>query len=141
MSTFNQFTNLYQVSKTLRFELKPIGKTAKTFEKWLKQMDMTKDAENLFAKDKNIRDAYLVIKPIMDKMHEQFIEISLSSDKAKKIDFSKYFEIFRDKDKEFPDGFEKRLRGEIGATFRVAGKHFFEKYLNVNSSQKRKLTR
>ena len=94
MKDFNQFTNLYQVSKTLRFELQPIGKTAKTFEKWLKQMDMTKDVENLFAKDKRIRDAYLVIKPIMDKLHEQFIEVSLSSSEAKKIDFLKYFEIF-----------------------------------------------
>ena len=124
MKDFNQFTNLYQVSKTLRFELQPIGKTAKTFEKWLKQMDMTKDVENLFAKDKRIRDAYLVIKPIMDKLHEQFIEVSLSSSEAKKIDFLKYFEIFGDKDKEFPDGFEKGLRGEIGATYSVAGRKF-----------------
>lgn len=31
MSNFNEFTHLYQLSKTLRFELKPIGETLKHF--------------------------------------------------------------------------------------------------------------
>lgn len=136
MKDLRQFTNLYQVSKTLRFELRPEGKTKNTFKEWLKVMNKTKDAENLFAKDKMIRDAYLVIKPIMDKLHEQFIEMSLSSPAAKKIDFSKYFEIFRDKDKEFPDGFEKRLRGEIGETYSVAGEFFSSKINDALKSLK-----
>ena len=128
-----EFTNLYQLSKTLRFELQPEGETAKTFKEWVENMNNTKNAENLFAKDKNIREAYLVIKPIMDKLHEQFIEKSLTSPEAKKIDFSKYFEIFKDKNKDFPDGFEKKLRGEIGATYSVGGNYFsseIEKALN-----------
>ena len=33
MKTYSDFTNLYPVSKTLRFELKPIGKTKENIEK------------------------------------------------------------------------------------------------------------
>lgn len=33
MASFASFTNLYELSKTLRFELKPIGKT----QEWIAQ--------------------------------------------------------------------------------------------------------
>lgn len=124
MKDLNQFTNLYQVSKTLRFELKPIGKTAKTFKQWLEGMENTDDETNLFAKDRKIKEAYLVIKPIMDKIHEEFIESSLTSKEAKEIDFSQYFEAYCEKDAE---KFEKGLREKIGETYQVAGKEFSEK--------------
>ncbi len=32
MKTLNDFTNLYQLSKTLRFELKPVGNTKENIE-------------------------------------------------------------------------------------------------------------
>ena len=92
MNNSDNFTNLYSLSKTLRFELKPIGKTSETFKQWLEELKNTElvvdNDGNLFVKDKKIKDAYLVIKPIMDKLHEQFIEISLLSEEAKEIDFS-----------------------------------------------------
>ena len=97
MKTFNDLTGLYSLSKTLRFELKPVGKTEETFKQWLEEMpndEIVVDNDgNLFQKDKNIKDAYLAIKPIMDRLHEQFIEMSLLSEKAKQIDFSEYFTI------------------------------------------------
>ena len=124
MKDLNQFTNLYQVSKTLRFELKPIGKTAKTFKLWLEEPNNTKDTNNLFAKDSRIKDAYLAIKPIMDKLHEKFIEESLLSDEAKQIDFSEYFALFRDPQKEISSDFEKGLRKKIGETYSIGGKYF-----------------
>ena len=71
-----QFTNLYQLSKTLKFELKPVGKTADTFKQWLEEMEkeehVVDNDGNLFLKDKDIKNAYLAIKPIMDNLHEQF---------------------------------------------------------------------
>ena len=73
-----QFTNLYQLSKTLKFKLEPVGNTKTTFKKWIDKMNCASEDDNLFAKDKSIRDAYLAIKPIMDKLHEQFIEKSLT---------------------------------------------------------------
>lgn len=122
-----QFTNLYQLSKTLKFKLEPEGNTKTTFEKWVKEMNSTSEDSNLFAKDNNIHDAYLAIKPIMDKLHEQFIEESLTSDEAKQIDFTEYLTIYRDPNNEIPADLEKRLRGEIGQTYNVGERFFSEK--------------
>ena len=119
-----QLTNLYQINKTLCFGLEPIGKTKDVFDDWIKQLQTEKPEEdNLFAKDQNIKDAYLAIKPIMDKLHEQFIEKSLTSDEAENIDFSEYLNAFKNSSDKFED-IEKRKRKEIGATYKV-GERFF----------------
>ena len=44
-SIFDNFTNLYEVQKTLRFELKPVGNTQKML-----------DEADVFGKDKIIKD-------------------------------------------------------------------------------------
>ena len=85
---------------------------------------------NLFAKDKNIKDAYLVIKPIMDNLHEQFIEMSLLSEEAKKIDFGEYFVAFKDKSKDI-NGIEKGLRRKIGDAYKVAGDYYSKEFANA----------
>lgn len=127
MNDLNQFTGLYSLSKTLRFELQPIGKTRETFKQWLDELKNTElvvdDGGNLFLKDKQIKDAYLAIKPIMDRLHEQFIEMSLLSEEAKTIDFSDYYSAFKERGKGITD-IEKRLRENIGATYNVAGNFF-----------------
>ena len=130
-----ELTNLYQLSKTLRFELKPVGKTAETFEKWLNEL---KNAEyvidkdgNLFAKDKNIKKAYLAIKPIMDKMHEKLIEESLLSQEAKQIDFSQYFEAY--KMKTVKAEMENNLRKAFTKPFQYAGQKLIQK---ISKAQK-----
>ncbi len=124
---FTNFTNLYQLSKTLRFELKPIGKTEETFKQWLGAMNSAGNEDNndnLFAQDKKIKDAYVVIKSIMDKLHEQFIEKSLTSEEAKNIDFSDFLDIYKYRGNDFPKDFEKKLREQIGNTYKVAGAYF-----------------
>ena len=142
---FKQFTNLYSLSKTLRFELKPVGRTRDTFKQWLEELKNTEcvvdNDSNLFVKDKKIKEAYLALKPIMDKLHEQFIDISLTSEEAKKIDFSEYFEVFNSakekskkkrKDEENTDednkeqkknitDIENDLRKKIAETYEVSG--------------------
>ena len=82
----------------------------------------------------------MAIKPIMDKLHEQFIEISLMSEDAKQIDFSKYLATFREKNKREKDikSEEERLRGEIGATYNVAGSLFKAEIEKAIEKQKRK---
>lgn len=130
-----EFTNLYQLSKTLRFELKPIGKTAKTFQRWLEEMNKAElvgdNDGNLFLKDKNIKKAYMAIKPIMDRLHEQFIEMSLLSEEAKQIDFSKYFEAYKKKTINAP--MEKELRKAFANPFQCAGRCFSE---DISKAQK-----
>ena len=64
---FAEFTNLYDLTKTLRFELKPIWKTKELLE-W----------ENLFPKDRKIEEIYQnIIKPCLNDLHSQLIEESL----------------------------------------------------------------
>ncbi len=63
MNAFNQFTNLYPVSKTLRFELQPIGKTKENIEK-----------NGILARDEQRAKDYLLVKDLIDEYHKQFIK-------------------------------------------------------------------
>ena len=130
-SVFDNFTCQYSLSKTLRFELKPVGKTRENMDADLKY------DENLrtFFTDQKIEDAYQILKPVFDKIHEEFITKSLESAEAKAIDFSKYFNLYKkqkaeqDKDerkkmdKPLQDE-EKRLRKEFEKLYIAAGKEF-----------------
>ena len=97
-NVFNQFTNLYELQKTLRFELKPMGKT----REWMdKNLQYDKQLQTFF-KDQKIEDAYQILKPVFNKIHEEFITKSLENAKAKKINFSEYFNLY-EKQKEEQD--------------------------------------
>ena len=63
MDTFNQFTNLYPVSKTLRFELQPIGKTKENIEK-----------NGILNRDEKRAEDYKTVKGLIDEYHKQFIK-------------------------------------------------------------------
>ena len=71
----SQFTGLYPVSKTLRFELKPMGKT-------LEKIKETGIIEN----DKKRHNDYFDAKKIIDKYHKYFIDAALS--KFPRIDWN-----------------------------------------------------
>lgn len=120
---FDSFTNLYSLSKTLRFELKPVGKTLENMQKNLR---WDKDLQTFLA-DHEIEDAYQKLKPIFDKLHEEFINDSLISKRAKSIDFSAYLTKYREK--QDVQNIETKLHGEIGETFIEAGEKWKkEKY-------------
>lgn len=63
-----QFTNLYPVSKTLRFELQPIGKTKENIEK-----------KGILLRDEKRAEDYKTVKGIIDEYHKQFIKERLWS--------------------------------------------------------------
>lgn len=63
-----RFTNLYQLSKTLRFELKPIGKTLENIEK-----------HGLLEQDTHRAESYVKVKEIIDEYHKVFIEECLNT--------------------------------------------------------------
>jgi CRISPR-associated protein Cpf1 len=65
---FTDFTGLYSLSKTLRFELKPIGKTLENIKK-----------AGLLEQDQHRADSYKKVKKIIDEYHKAFIEKSLSN--------------------------------------------------------------
>ena len=58
-----QFTNLYPISKTLRFELQPIGKTKENIEK-----------NGILARDEKRAEDYQRVKNFIDDYHKQFIK-------------------------------------------------------------------
>ena len=59
MNNYDNYTNLFSLSKTLRFELQPIGKTKETFNQWLKELNCNElvadNDSNLFWEDKKIK--------------------------------------------------------------------------------------
>lgn len=71
-SPFSKLTNLYSLSKTLRFELKPTPETVEL----LKKTDL--QGKTPIQVDKDINDTYTsVMKPLFDLLHESFINESL----------------------------------------------------------------
>lgn len=63
MSKFDQFTNLYPVSKTLCFELQPIGKTKENIEE-----------NGILNRDEKRAEDYKTVKGFIDEYHKQFIK-------------------------------------------------------------------
>lgn len=68
MVTFNNLTGLYSLSKTLRFELKPIGRTLEHIER-----------KGLIAQDEKRADEYEKVKAIIDEYHKAFIKMCLTN--------------------------------------------------------------
>ena len=66
--SLTQFTNLYPIQKTLRFELKPIGKTEEHIQK-----------NRLLENDQKRADDYDVVKDLIDSYHKWFIEETLQA--------------------------------------------------------------
>ena len=78
MKNLEQFTGLYPVSKTLRFELQPIGKTKENIEK-----------NGILKRDEKRAQDYLVVKGFIDEYHKKFIKASnpqLSSNTRLRVD-------------------------------------------------------
>lgn len=67
MKTFSNFTGLYPIQKTLRFELKPIGKTKENIEK-----------SGILERDNERAIAYKAVKKAIDEYHKSFIELKLA---------------------------------------------------------------
>jgi len=112
---FSQFINKYSLSKTLRFELRPIGNTER----------MLIDS-GVVEIDKQRKEAYIKTKPFFDKLHQEFITESLSG--VKLLTLEGYFDLFdnwrKAKDKnekkktlEKLEKKEKEIRNEIVKLF------------------------
>lgn len=67
MEAFSNFTNLYPLSKTLRFRLIPIGKTLKHFIE-----------SGILEEDQHRAESYVKVKAIIDSYHRAYIDKSLS---------------------------------------------------------------
>ncbi len=133
-SIFKDFVGKYSLSKTLRFELKPVGKT---LENMRNRFGYDKELQT-FLCDQKIEDAYRVLKPVLDRIHENFITASLESDEANRISFGSYLNFYRNrkdtKEKLF-EGEEKKLRAEFSKCFFSAAEEF-KKSAGKNAKKK-----
>lgn len=75
MKDLKQFTNLYQVAKTLRFELEPIGRTKENIER-----------NGILKRDKQRATSYKTIKKVIDEYHKAFIESMLDNFELNLVD-------------------------------------------------------
>ena len=76
--SYSDFTGLYPLSKTLRFELKPIGKTKENIER-----------NGILERDDQRAIGYKAIKKVIDEYHKAFIELMLDSFELKLKDEGK----------------------------------------------------
>jgi len=120
-SVWDEFTGKYELSKTLRFELKPVGETQKMLEE-----------NDVFEKDRIRKEKYENIKPWFDRLHREFVKDALLNISLSGMD--KYFEklnfLLKDpKSKHTKEHFEKeekRLRAEITDLFDQKAKQWGE---------------
>lgn len=126
MKAFENFTGLYPLPKTLRFELKPIGKTLEYIEK-----------SELLERDSHRAEIYVKVKEIIDNYHKQFIEDSLRdfklkyNNEGKKDSLEEYFYYYKlknrdDRQKKDFEEIQKNLRKQIVSRFKE-----HEKYNNL----------
>ena len=138
---FSGFANQYELSKTLRFELKPIAETQRLLEE-----------NNVFQKDRVIQEKYTKTKVYFDQLHREFVADSLGNLKFFEEDLKNYELAFINVKKIQKQGreakslekklvnteFEKQekiLRKEVVECFNATAKTWAEKY----STEKKKL--
>lgn len=122
----NHFTGLYPISKTLRFELKPMGKTQEYIEK-----------TGILDTDFHRAESYKKVKKIIDSYHKQFIEEVLSNIELDGLE--EYYEFYRipkrneKQEKEFVN-IQMKLRKQIVKKFtsHIKYKTIFKKDLIKN---------
>ncbi|MFN4234893.1 MAG: type V CRISPR-associated protein Cas12a/Cpf1 [Bacteroidia bacterium] len=118
-----QFANFYQIQKTLRFELQPIGKTLEHIQN-----------KGILTKDEIRAINYQKAKKIIDDYHKYFIELALQNVQLTKLnDFADLYFATPERKKE--DSYKKELekvqsalRKDIASAFKSGeAKEIFEK--------------
>jgi CRISPR-associated protein Cpf1 len=80
MKNLEQFIGIYPVSKTLRFELKPVLQDGQTIDNfWNVYLNSTEDdiLNKLYKNDKERNDNYPIMKALLDQFHKKFIASAL----------------------------------------------------------------
>lgn len=123
-TSLSNFTNLYQLSKTLRFELIPQGKTLEYIEE-----------KGLINEDEKRAESYKTVKKIIDEYHKDFIEEALAGLELNELaDFQKLYLKANKEKKEIKEllQIQARMRKQIADRF---SKHPVEsissKYSNI----------
>lgn len=112
-ANFNDFSNLYPLSKTLRFELIPQGQTLEYI-----QQDGLLEEDEVRAQD------YKIMKKLLDEYHKMMIE-SVLSDQNSKFELD-YLEDFKRHYGTLPEQRDDKEYGKISQNLRKKVKSWFE---------------
>ncbi|MGM0479855.1 MAG: type V CRISPR-associated protein Cas12a/Cpf1 [Bacteroidota bacterium] len=113
-STLDQFSHLYPMSKTLRFELIPQGSTAANIE-----------TKGFLKKDEERAESYKKMKETIDRFHQDFIEKAMAHVRLSNLeDFENLYnapneEKKEDKYKKQLEKVQETLRKEIAQGFKA----------------------
>ena len=112
MKRLEELTGLYQLSKTLRFELKPIGKTLENIER-----------KGLIAQDEKRAEDYQKVKKIIDSYHKDFIDKCLCNFKFRDGSLEGYVALAEDpkRDENAFEQIKSELRKQIVEAFKNGG--------------------
>ncbi|MDD4968682.1 MAG: type V CRISPR-associated protein Cas12a/Cpf1 [Paludibacter sp.] len=109
MKKLTDFTGLYPLSKTLRFELIPQGRTLEYIQ-----------TNGLLEQDEHRAESYIIVKKIIDEYHKAFITNALEDFKLISLeDYYLYYQILKrndDEKKKFEE-IQSRLRKQLADRF------------------------
>ena len=104
---WDKFTNQYSLSKTLRFELKPVGKTEENIK-----------LKGLVSRDELRARDYKEVKEIIDNFHRDFIERALRQVEFGESKLQEFYSVYegikklkRDKKDDVLEKSRKELSG------------------------------
>lgn len=121
IKNISDFTNLYPLSKTLRFELKPVGETAERIADF-----KNKALCDIVSRDEKRAQEYIKMKKILDDYYRDFISIVLDQKIYTEQEIKDAFEAYkktrqlsteRDKLKKEFQVIQKKLRNKIAKAF------------------------
>lgn len=114
MKQLKELTGLYSLSKTLRFELRPIGKTLSNIEH-----------KGLIAQDERRAEEYKKVKSIIDCYHKKFISMCLSGCKLSMASLEQYVALADNakRDEAEFDKVKAELRKQIADAFKKGGSY------------------
>lgn len=101
---YQNLINLYSISKTLRFELKPQGKTLENIKE-----------KGIITEDKERSEKYVVVKKLIDSYHKKFIEKTLGNYSISENDLKDY--LVSCLDKEVNAKVKEKMRKDISKAF------------------------
>lgn len=108
MNSINELTGIYPLNKTLKFELKPLGRTLENIK-----------SKGLITQDIIRAEDYIKVKDIIDRYHKVFIDKSLEGLTLKTEDLEHYMELAKspnDNAKKL-DEIKSALRNQIATAF------------------------
>lgn len=97
---YSNCTNKYPVSKTLKFELKPIGKTLENIEK-----------KGYIAEDEKRAEYYRIVKYVIDRYHKKYIEETLKNAHLEGLE--EYMSLYNKANRSDQENKEFRRRQEV----------------------------